>query len=475
MGFTEYGYARKTKTTPWDEAHFYRECSNKGLCDRETGLCECFPGYEGAGCRRTACPQDCNGNGICRTILESDRKGAKDYSAWDGEKTQLCVCDPGFTGPACSLRSCPKGADPVVYNYKITDSVQGIYFRTFAPDKRHFEKEESQHKFLKDKPSKVYFTITYTDEYNDEWTTAITTLDYTTFCQKTTGSVKGAICLSTPTLNYDNTKDASTAVANQPTRDTLQRMSEQVNASLLALPSRAISSAYVWSAGNSFDVVCDGGKTTSKLINDLPGDVKACIDKDDIHLKPRAFQTYPWLRNFKDDKDKGPTSPYVNSLDFRLDMDITGNVNQIDDDGNEKNVDFDGTDTKVFGLALFVKLPGPGVSVPLQVRYWYTPTAKIGDKLFSYSHVEGTSTPSFTADNQLFLKQSLVVIQDLVPKRKWNPDDGDSALEFSKTTVGELPYCSNRGICDFESGICNCFSGYTGLRCDTQNAVTYSY
>jgi hypothetical protein len=368
------------------------------------------------------------------------------------------------------MRSCPKGADPVVYNYKVTDSIQGIYFRTFAPDKLHVATDETMQQFLKDKPETLFFTVTYTDEYNDEWTTSVTTLDYTTFCEK---AVEGAICISTPTMNYKNTGAGAEKV--QPTRDTLERVSESVNASLLALPTRAIDAAYVWSATNSFDVSCTG-KTTSTLDNDLRGDIKACIGQANIKLVPRAFETYPWVRNVADNKDRDSKSTYVDSLAYRLDMTVTKEVNQVNDDGTTRDVNFDGTDTKVFGLGLFVKLPGPGVSVPLQVRYWYTPTAKIGDKDVAYSHVDGTSNPGkFTADNQLFLKQDLIVIQDLVPKRTWNPTDGDSEKDFSQVEVGDLPYCSNRGICDFESGICNCFSGYTGLRCDTQNAVTYSY
>lgn len=31
--------------------------------------------------------------------------------------------------------------------------------------------------------------------------------------------------------------------------------------------------------------------------------------------------------------------------------------------------------------------------------------------------------------------------------------------------------CSNRGLCDSETGICECFSGYTGQACDEMNAL----
>jgi len=57
------------KTTQ-DEGHFYMECSNQGLCDRGTGLCECFEGYNGLACAKTACPNDCSGKGTCATISE---------------------------------------------------------------------------------------------------------------------------------------------------------------------------------------------------------------------------------------------------------------------------------------------------------------------------------------------------------------------------------------------------------------------
>ena len=38
----------------WDASvTTYLECSGKGDCDRETGLCTCYEGYEGVSCNRT--------------------------------------------------------------------------------------------------------------------------------------------------------------------------------------------------------------------------------------------------------------------------------------------------------------------------------------------------------------------------------------------------------------------------------------
>jgi hypothetical protein len=56
-----------------DEGHFYMECSNQGMCDRGTGECECFDGYNGIDCGSTSCPDDCSGNGRCMTIAEMAR------------------------------------------------------------------------------------------------------------------------------------------------------------------------------------------------------------------------------------------------------------------------------------------------------------------------------------------------------------------------------------------------------------------
>jgi hypothetical protein len=118
-----------------EDAHYYMECSNKGLCDRSSGICKCFDGFEGGACERRSCPNNCNGRGVCRTVAqiargaltESEVKNAggivyktgvteaHDYMLWDMHKNQACVCDAGYTGPDCSLRKCPRGDDPLTY------------------------------------------------------------------------------------------------------------------------------------------------------------------------------------------------------------------------------------------------------------------------------------------------------------------------------------------------------------------------
>jgi hypothetical protein len=98
--------------TAANEAHPNVECSNKGICDRKTGECECFENYEGMACERTVCPSNCNNRGVCMTQKALATAGGTTYATpWDAEKHVGCTCDLGYRGPDCSLQECPSGAD----------------------------------------------------------------------------------------------------------------------------------------------------------------------------------------------------------------------------------------------------------------------------------------------------------------------------------------------------------------------------
>jgi hypothetical protein len=94
--------------------HPWAECSNKGLCDRSSGECQCFTGYEGAACQRTVCPDNCNDQGTCWPEKHLASKAGRVYEApWDAMKHVGCLCDAGYRGPACDQQECPSGADPL--------------------------------------------------------------------------------------------------------------------------------------------------------------------------------------------------------------------------------------------------------------------------------------------------------------------------------------------------------------------------
>lgn len=100
----------------YQSAHDYAECSNAGLCNRTTGICECFAGFTGAGCQRMTCPGDpiCSGHGTCQTLQRiADMNFQSTYNLWSKKMVQGCMCDAGFFGHDCSQRECKYGVDPL--------------------------------------------------------------------------------------------------------------------------------------------------------------------------------------------------------------------------------------------------------------------------------------------------------------------------------------------------------------------------
>ena len=85
--------------------HAYAECGNKGICDRKSGECDCFPGYSGAGCQKAACGDaTCSGHGVCMSaqdLAAADHGNV--YNLWDSEVTMGCKCEPGYSGPTCAV------------------------------------------------------------------------------------------------------------------------------------------------------------------------------------------------------------------------------------------------------------------------------------------------------------------------------------------------------------------------------------
>lgn len=127
-------YRNCPKTISWgsESGHVYEECGGKGTCDSKTGICKCFDGFEGRGCTRMKCPNDCNGRGTCEPL---SKFGA---TTWDADKIQICNCDADFTGPSCESRICPRGNDPLTA-YDSSNVAEVDETVTFAWDKSSVE------------------------------------------------------------------------------------------------------------------------------------------------------------------------------------------------------------------------------------------------------------------------------------------------------------------------------------------------
>jgi len=119
--------------------HGYSECSNRGLCDRFTGECECFPGFTGHACQRINCPNECSGHGTCEfiedlhfTLPPADVRGISHKNrtvsfsdqlsrSWEHHRFRGCKCDAGFTDADCSRRMCPRSNDAMDERMDVTD------------------------------------------------------------------------------------------------------------------------------------------------------------------------------------------------------------------------------------------------------------------------------------------------------------------------------------------------------------------
>lgn len=160
-------------------AHWYRECSNKGLCDRGTGVCTCFEGYEGSNCQRASCPTTngnvCSGHGVCKdikTLANDDNTNL--YNLWDEYVTMGCQCDKGFTGPDCSQKQCKVGVDPLY-----VDGFQNTRYSNWTV--QFFTRSRHEYVFGN-------YSIVFSDAYGEDWQTM--PIDINANCQAITEALE---------------------------------------------------------------------------------------------------------------------------------------------------------------------------------------------------------------------------------------------------------------------------------------------
>jgi hypothetical protein len=114
------GYAWDDQPTETDVAHAKMECSHRGECERDSGVCICMAGFTGSACERLDCENHCNLQGTCYSMYDRSWRLRNSLSIqysydeiWDAKKIHGCICDVGFAGHDCSERLCVGGDDPL--------------------------------------------------------------------------------------------------------------------------------------------------------------------------------------------------------------------------------------------------------------------------------------------------------------------------------------------------------------------------
>jgi len=352
--------------------HKYAECSNRGICDRETGECECFPGYEGKACARTSCPNDCSGHGRCKEIqdlpfqvtpmqyddgsflAQKAHTFANSYYKWDADKTRGCVCDPEYGDVDCSKRMCMYGNDIMDQRDNLENArrfhVQHILFVADVPD------DYNQDKLPNDNNVFVAKTIalTFTSKLNESFTTMPIVMD------RTAGA------------------------------DGFPEFVKQVEYALESLPNKVIDDVHV--AGNWF-------KTTTS--NDNWAEAQEAADAHNDDTAGNALRHPTDITDTTADATGSSVNTYKNSLYL--------------------NITFTGENVQ-----------GP-------------------QNLITVKHIkcDDGCTPKLTG---IDLWHDTMRVTDIT---------NDGITDYNSYE------CGRRGKCDYSTGMCECFSGYTGLSCGT--------
>jgi len=420
-----------------------------------------------------------------------------DYAAWDEKKTVMCTCDPGYTGADCSLRKCASGVDPIATVYTHTESVYKVEWKQQTGTKWG----ATANGLTVEHPNgQVHWTMSYTDDYGDVWTTSAVTTYYQ--ARDSAGSLKVGPhntnpVTSTPffmdpdyqgqavkTVSVDGGLKAGgkadgtgikTVYAAKTFSFHQSFIGEQVNASIHALPNDLVRYAYVHTVYNyapdqdevfiypSMGVPKFKTKLTSKNLKvgaTYPTGAGVCTSDS-----PSTVDCSN-VGNFNAGK-----SVAVNDVKYRFPFFISTTDATVGP--NALAVAYTGC--KQNNLCVFITIPEPKGTKTLTVNYKFKTmyrTTKNNAAEVALKPNEYDVAYSNEIANHDQGTGSLVSVTEVGTSRKWHKlIDGTPTKKFNSNEP--LFACSRRGLCDFETGKCRCFDGYSGYKCQERSVLGY--
>lgn len=384
----------------FSEAHFYSECSGKGLCNRESGQCECYPGYEGVGCTRTSCPNACSGHGVCQRISDV----TSSYYLWDRKKTQVCTCDSGYTGIDCSQRICPSGNDPITRPTSQSSTTDNAAYFHLLPHSDGDEPEIQTFGYITSLQSGD-FALEFTDEFGDKWTTK--TMDFLTATAK-------------------NVEEALEALPNHVVQD-------------VHVSYRFLNDMVYYDNAGTETAVDYTGCSLVDTDDDEITDSNAC------HGLPRMFQI-TFVTN----------SGNIANLGVRYSVTDASGATESDTNGAFTQLATCGDGTLQSSETVSCVFDGYGQA-----------TRSMADVIEAIGF-EGTieaALAGLTDDYATLNARNAGVYYS------GHTDSRMVVANTGRTGSQENQLCSNRGICDYSTGLCSCFNGFTDDDCSVQNAL----
>jgi hypothetical protein len=401
------------------------------------------------------CPNDCSGHGLCRTVREiavraynkkfvesvaglnvySGITSPYEYRLWDADQNSACVCDVGYSGIDCSLRECPKGDDPLTTTkatcggLECQDEVQ-----SFSVDGSQIT-PGTYYLIVKDFDGVTFKTQEiklYTDSTNDA--------DWAAHKLANENAVKTAL------ESLPNNVTGSVEVTSKATG--------YGSGGATAKDQYRVSVTFVGKSGNVPEMTLGWTGTSNPFTR-----------------RAYVFQPGQPVQSVNLPSDIGPTA-YVRIAVYPQDPTLYG---------LEKYWLSECTEVAVSNSPLGEADVADGVSAALNsipaIRLSYgKPFIRDSNVVaqFSATPANGYNVRIAFPDKQFGLSEIKVTTYASSTCSDSDPDMASQTPTPSADVVDgnkEHVTCSNRGLCDYSTGLCACFTGLTGVACDVQSTL----
>lgn len=356
-----------------------------------------------------------------------------EYRLWDADQNSACVCDIGYSGIDCSLRECPKGDDP------LTTTAATCGGRTCVDEVQSFSVDGGQTKpgtyylIVKDYNGLTYKTgefPLYTNNADAGWATnkASNEAVVKAALESLPNNVTGTVVVSSSSAGLGGT------AAKEQYRMSITFIGKSGNVPEMTLGWTGTSNedtrrAYVFQPGQPVQSVAVLWGTNA------PASIQVTVYPQDQTLY--GLSTY-W---------SSTCTPISVAQGASGESDIAdGLVSALN---------------SVPAVKLTYGTPFIRDSnvVALAASDRYNIRIAFPDKQF------GTSTLVVSGFSDAACGTALSAAFAIA-----SPSNFGDVIDGNK----EHATCSNRGLCDFNSGLCSCFSGYTGVACDVQSTLAVS-